>query len=191
MQSRSHSDTVALQSRRVTHSSGMPDPGHRGAGGFPGYPGVPRVPAPCPCPVSQPCALVPCPCPVSQPCKHWWLKPVTAEQRGDICPSSMCHAGPCRAMLCHAMPCCAMPHHAVPCRGHPGLPGQWVQTGGASDRDRPEPPLRRSQEPIYMQMSLLIKDKRRNEQKTPNTRAECFLHRCFSKLLMRHQQLFS
>lgn len=34
-----------------------------------------------------------------------------------------------------------------------------------------------------MQMSLLIKDKRRNEQKTPNTRAECFLHRMLFKVV--------
>lgn len=33
-----------------------------------------------------------------------------------------------------------------------------------------------------MQMSLLIKDKRRNEQKTPNTRAERFLHRMLFKV---------
>lgn len=34
-----------------------------------------------------------------------------------------------------------------------------------------------------MQMSLLIKDKRKNEQKTPNTRAECFLHRMLFKVV--------
>lgn len=34
-----------------------------------------------------------------------------------------------------------------------------------------------------MQMSLLIKDKRRNEQKTPNTRAESFLHRMLFKVV--------
>lgn len=33
-----------------------------------------------------------------------------------------------------------------------------------------------------MQMSLLIKDKRRNAQKTPNTRAEGFLHRMLFKV---------
>ena len=33
-----------------------------------------------------------------------------------------------------------------------------------------------------MQMSLLIKDKRRNELKTPNARAEAFLHRMLFKV---------
>lgn len=118
----------------------------------------PCAPAPCSCPASLSHVPVLCPCPCRSPADTGDSSRLLQSRGGIRVPAP-----------------CAILDNAEPCRAMPDLPGQRGQTGSASGGARPEPaPLGRIQEPIYMQMSLLIKDKRRNEQKPPSTRAEAF-----------------
>lgn len=131
----------------------------------------------CPHPTSQLCVLVLCPSSMFLPCI-----PVPGP-----CPVSLPRVPALQTLVTQASYCRTeersvsqlhVPSWTMPSRARPGQTFQGSgggETGRASGGARPEPaPLGRIQEPIYMQMSLLIKDKRRNEQKPPSTRAEAF-----------------
>lgn len=150
--------------------SPLPAPSHCSISPF-------HVPALCPCPVSQlrvptlcpnrmclPCIPVPCPCPVSL--SHVLVLQTLGTQ-ASYCRAedrfvshSVCHPGQCRA---------------VPCRGHTDHRQavgagwkilRWSQTRAGTAGKDPGANLHAN--------VLLIKDKKRNEQKPPSTRAEAF-----------------
>lgn len=114
-------DRIGFQSRRATHNSGTPYPGHRG---------LAASPAPCPCPTSLPHVPDPCPCPTSLP-QVPALQMSTA--RADHCNVTWRWGAQnltCRAMQYHA--CRAVPCHAA---GTQAWQGSGCRAGGASGGD--------------------------------------------------------